>query len=89
MADKEDFVMFVVRFQEDALDSGFNDPTMKSALQDMLNSCMLRLLMMVLEAETYSKLVHQCLTLDQCYNDIETELKLHQGLSQVYTSTTF
>jgi hypothetical protein len=82
MGDKEDFAMFVVRFQEDDLDSGFNDLAMKSALQDALNSRMLRLLMTVPEAETYSKLVHQCLMLDQPYNDIEAELRLRRGLSQ-------
>jgi hypothetical protein len=65
MADKKDFMIFVVRFQEDVLDSGFNDPAMKLALQDALNSQMLQLLMTVPKAETYSKLVDQCLTLDQ------------------------
>jgi hypothetical protein len=79
MGDKESFVNYVVRFQEAALDSGFNDPAMKSILHQTINTRLLKMLVTVPEADSYTKLVQQCLTLDQRVDDVDTELKLRMG----------
>jgi hypothetical protein len=76
MGEKEMFVNYIVRFQEDALDSGFNDSALKSLLHQTINTKLLKMLVTVPEADTYAKLVEQCLTLDQQVDDVDAELKL-------------
>jgi hypothetical protein len=56
MGERESFANYIVHFQEIALDTGFNDPAMKSALHQTLNTQVLKMLVMVPEADSYSKI---------------------------------
>jgi hypothetical protein len=76
MGEKESFASYIVRFQEIALDTGFNDPAMKSTLHQTLNTRILKMLVTVPEAESYTKLVQQCFTVDQRVEDVDSELKI-------------
>jgi hypothetical protein len=86
MGERESFANYIVRFQEVALDTGFNDPAMKSALHQTLNTRVLKMLVTVPEADSYSKLVEQCMTVDQRVDDVDSELKIRAGKSTSISS---
>jgi hypothetical protein len=75
MGSSESFSSFITRFHDVLLDCEYNDSAMCSSLKRALSYQLVERLSHMPEAETYSQMVYQCITVNSRYWDWDAELK--------------